>query len=177
MTSLPGTQPYLRHGKLWTEAVHPPTPPWATVLRRDPATHAVERMERRKASRGTWFGVRIPGWRDLRDRPPPEVAGRLYGQAVRQLELQRMRIGARCRTVGYEDLCRDPAGTLRELTSRCGLEFDGEFRDLVPEKLKSANFKWPTFLDEETRAAIRSEDPEFFDRHREAERLLVSAGS
>jgi len=149
----------------WLEAVFPDaiflhlTRDWRAVV-----SSTVERMVKRKGRGGEWFGVRIPGWRDMCDVAPAVAAGHVFVAVMGQLDLQRGRLGDRCRIVRYEDLCRDPSTTVGGIADWSGLARGSGMEQALPARYESANWKWPELLSREEIETVRSQDPDLFAR-------------
>lgn len=116
---------------------------------------------------GKWYGMRIPGWREMRDAPPDLVAGRQYRVTTRAIEEQAHAFGERFLSVRYGQLCAQPIETLRKIAAHCGLAWTEAFEAQAPRNLVSANYKWREKLAPEAIERIRAEDPDFFARHEE----------
>ncbi len=150
----------------WLDAVFPDamfihlTRDWRAVL-----SSTVERMVKRKEQREEWFGVRIPGWRDLRDLPPEEAAGRILVAVIRELELQKRRLKDRCLTVRYEDVCRDPLAIIAVIADWSGCARDPTMEHCAPGVYECRNWKWPSRLSPDEIKKVRSLDPDLFSRY------------
>ncbi len=127
------------------------------------------RRRKRDAKVGPWYGDRIPGWKEMGELPPEIVAGRQYRFLTETLEEQGPRYEGRFLTVRYAEFCRNPVETVRDIARHCGLEWCAEFEETVPLTLRSANYKWREQLDPSQVEMVRSEAPEFFARHEEAD--------
>ncbi len=90
---------------------------------------------------------------------------RVFRFVNRVLEEEAVRFDGRFFTVAYEDLCRNPAGTLQNLADFCGLRWDDRFAKTIQGEFKCANFKWREELDPSVIESIRKEDPEFYRRY------------
>ena len=124
-------------------------------------------MKREKRG-GGWFGVRIPGWKDMLDLPHEITAGRQFRIATQALEADARRMPDRFYRVDYFDLCRDTERIIRRVADFCELPFSRAFQDTLPKDLKSRNDKWKQNLTVEMIEAIRSEAPEFYARYEDA---------
>lgn len=136
---------------------------WRAVL-----ASTLVRKRKREARRGGWFGVRVPGWRELGGVSHEEAAAEQYRQTTLALERAAGRFGPRWLRVGYGDLCRDPDAEVRRLADFCALPWTPEFEAAVPRDLRSADHKWKEQLDPRTLDALRAKDPAFFSRYEES---------
>ncbi len=127
----------------------------------------VSRKVKRQKRGGGWFGVRIPGWREMDDLPHELAAGRVFRVATQQLEEGQQKYGTRFHRISYEDLCREPISEIRRLAETCGLEWTDAFEKSIPQDLTSANHKWKERLDMQMVERIRAEAPEFYARYEE----------
>jgi hypothetical protein len=125
----------------------------------------VERKRKRARREERWFGVRVPGWRELGGLGHELAAGRIYRAVSEALEDAAPRYGARFVRASYEELCRDPRGTIDRVCEACGLARDAGLLDGLPPSFTSANDKWRTGLDPAAVEAIRAESPAFFARY------------
>ncbi|MCU0727543.1 MAG: sulfotransferase [Planctomycetes bacterium] len=125
----------------------------------------VERKLKRNRREGGWFGVRIPGYREMGDLPPEISSGRIYRLVTHELETQAPRYPGRFFRASYEEICAEPVASLRRLAGQCGLPFTPDFEAKVPKTLKSANHKWKERLTPDAVERIRAEDPELFSRY------------
>lgn len=150
----------------WLDAVFPGaifihmTRDWRAVVN----STVLKKVKREKPG-GRWFGVHIPGWRDLGGIPHEVASARVFRYVNLVLEEEAARFDGRFFTVAYEDLCRNPADTLLSLADVCSLRLDDRFAKTIQVKLKSANFKWREELDPSVIESIRKEDPEFYRRY------------
>ncbi|MBM4035606.1 MAG: sulfotransferase [Planctomycetes bacterium] len=136
---------------------------WRAVV----SSTLVRRSKRIHRSR-KWYGMRIPGWRQMDDVPWPIAAGRQYRVTTQAIEGQGPVFGSRFLSVRYGRLCAEPVATLRRIIDHCGLSWTAAFEQAVPRELKSANYKWRETLDPADIERIRAEDPAFFAAHEEA---------
>jgi hypothetical protein len=90
--------------------------------------------------RWSWWGPRIPGWRELvRSHSTLEVAALQWRMSVESVLNYRTNhpemayLGVR-----YEDLCRAPVETARAVYRFCGLELTPEIEGRIREKFASA---------------------------------------
>lgn len=150
----------------WLDAVFPGaifihmTRDWRAVVN----STALKKTKREKPG-GPWFGVYIPGWRDLGGISHEVASARVFRFVNRVLEEEAARFDGRFFTVAYEDLCRNPADTLHSLADVCGLRLDDRFAKTIQGEFKCANFKWREELDPSVIESIRKEDPEFYRRY------------
>lgn len=126
----------------------------------------VRRSKRMHRSR-KWYGMRIPGWRQMGDVPWPLAAGRQYRVTTQAIEAQGPALGSRFLSIRYGQLCAEPVATLRRIADHCGLSWTSRFEQAVPRDLKSANYKWREKLDPADVEAIRAEAPAFYAAHEE----------
>jgi len=124
------------------------------------------RIKREKHS-DRWYGMRIPGWQDMGGLAHEVAAARQFRVTTLAIEEQARRTPERFHRIGYAGLCRDIEGVMRGVAEFAGLRFSDSFRSVLPRDLKSRNDKWKTNLSQETLAAIRAEDPGFFERYEE----------
>ncbi len=153
----------------WLDALFPNakflhmTRDWRAVV-----SSTVQRKAKRQKRGGGWFGVRIPGWRDMTDVPHELAAGRQFRAATQAIEGHARSMPERFHCVDYAALCRDPEGILRGVTAFCELAFSAAFQSALPRDLKSRNDKWSTLLSTDMIAMIRAEDPAFYARYEDA---------
>ncbi|MHC4925564.1 MAG: sulfotransferase family protein, partial [Planctomycetota bacterium] len=114
--------------------------------------------------KGSWYGVRIPGWREMKDDPHAVVSARQYRWIALELERRAEELGERFMTLSYEDLCDHPVDTVRSIANWTGLEWSDSYQGTIRPRLRSRNHKWKENLDEETLGLIRAEDPKFSSR-------------
>jgi hypothetical protein len=152
----------------WLDAVFPGAL-YLHVVRdwRAVVNSTVSRRVKREGREGDleWFGVRIPGWRELDALPHPVAAGRIYRHVTLHLEKETERYGPRLRRVRYEEFCADPVAASRGIADWAGLRWTPEFEEKVRRPLKARNDKWKTGLGEKVVADIRAEDPAFYARY------------
>lgn len=153
----------------WLDALFPDakfihmTRDWRAVV-----NSTVQRKQKRKKRGGGWFGVRIPGWREMEDIPHELAAGRQFRIATEMLESYAQCLPDRFFRVDYVELCRDPVRIIHDIAQFCDLPFSREFQSSLPRNLKSRNDKWKQNLDPVMIERIRSEDPDFYDRYEDA---------
>jgi hypothetical protein len=161
-----GKYPRLSLRLPWLDAVFPGciflhmVRDWRAVV-----NSTVARKLKRNKREGGWFGVRIPGYREMGDLPPEVSSGRIYRIVTRELEAQAPRYPGRFFRASYEEICADPVAAIRHLAGQCDLPFDPEFEARIPKTLKSANHKWKERLTPDAVELIRAEDPEIFSRY------------
>jgi LPS sulfotransferase NodH len=129
----------------------------------------VERKVKRSKRGGGWFGVRVPGWRDMQDVGHEEAAARVYRHVTEAIEGAAGRYPGRVFRVSYEELCREPLATMRRLAGDLRLPWSDAFASTVPTQLRSANYKWRERLRPEVVASLRAESAAFFQSHEDAE--------
>jgi hypothetical protein len=128
------------------------------------------RIVKREKRGGGWFGVMIPGWREMGDLPSEVVAGRQYLHVTNVLEGMEKKYPGRFFTVRYADLCSNPVETIRHITDVCDLPWSEAFEaSIVGTNLRNSNHKWRTELDASLLERIRDEAPEFFALHEETD--------
>jgi len=153
----------------WIDALFPEakflhmTRDWRAVV-----NSTVQRKVKRQNRGGGWFGVRIPGWRDMIDLPHELSAGRQFRLATLAIEEQARCLPGRFHRVDYAQLCADPEGVMRSVAAFCELPFSDAFQAALPRDLKSRNDKWQKHLAAEMIAMIRAEDPDFYARYEDA---------
>ncbi|MFC1806711.1 sulfotransferase [Planctomycetota bacterium] len=152
----------------WIDAVFPDAR-FVHIMRdwRAVVNSTLNRRTHRDSRSGKWYGMRIPGWRQMSDVPWEIVAGRQHRAATLAIEEQGPACGDRFLSVRYTQLCAEPVGTLRSIIDHCGLSWTGDFEDSVPSDLVSANYKWREKLDPDCIERIRAEDPDFYAQHEE----------
>ncbi len=128
----------------------------------------LNRKVKRSGRGGGWFGVYIPGWQDMVDLPHEVAAARQFRVATLAIERDTADLEGRIFKASYEELCDAPRVLLRRLAGECGLPFSDRFAATIPERFKSANFKWRESLDGEMLKRIRDEDSAFFTRYETA---------
>lgn len=154
----------------WLDALFPDakflhmTRDWRAVV-----SSTLQRKLKRHQRGGGWFGVRIPGWRDMMDLPHEVSAGRQFRAATRAIEEHASRMPGRFHRVDYAALCGDPEGVMRGVAAFCGLLFSADFQAALPRDLKSRNDKWQKNLTPDMVAMIRAEDPGFYARYEDAD--------
>jgi hypothetical protein len=130
----------------------------------------VLRKEKRQRRGGGWFGVRIPGWKEMSDVPMEVAAGRQYRYVAETLEKMETKYGDRFFKIYYGELCKHPVETIRYIAEACDLRWtDGFEMSITRRELHSANHKWRTQLHPSQLENIRAEEPDFFDLHEEGE--------
>jgi Sulfotransferase family len=150
----------------WLDTIFPDaiflhvTRDWRAVV-----NSTLNRKAKRTDRGGGWFGVRIPGWRDMGDVPHEEAAARQFRAVTQTLEDAAPAYGSRFLLLSYEEFCADPIGVLKGVTATCGLAWADEFEASIPTNLRSANFKWREQIGEETIARLRATDEAFFQRY------------
>jgi hypothetical protein len=127
----------------------------------------LNRRTHRDQRSGKWYGMRIPGWRDMADVPWEIVAGRQYRVATRAIEEYAPACGDRFLTIRYTQLCGDPVATLHTVVDHCELSWTEDFQAGIRSDLRSANYKWRERLDPECIERIRAEAPDFYAQHEE----------
>jgi hypothetical protein len=125
----------------------------------------LNRKVKREKRQGGWFGVFVPGWRDMEGLPHEVVSARVFKLVTENLERASARYEGRFFKTSYEDLCKDPVPEVRRITQACDLTWGPAFEQSIPKNLKSANYKWRENLDEELISRIREEDIAFFARY------------
>jgi len=150
----------------WIDAVFPGalflhvTRDWRGVV-----SSTVARKVKREGRGGGWFGVRIPGWRELGDVRHEVVAGRTFRFVTQTLEREGARRPGRFFRVGYEELCAAPVEVVRRIATDCDLRWTPDFEASIPRDLRAEDQKWRSRLDASVVAQIRAEDAEFFSRY------------
>jgi hypothetical protein len=133
---------------------------WRAVV-----SSTLQRKVKREKRGGGWFGVRIPGWKNMFDLPHEITAGRQFRVATLELEEKAALMPDRFHRVDYVDLCSDTERIMRGVADFCELPFSRAFQDTLPKDLKSRNDKWKQNLTPDMIEAIRSEDQEFYARY------------
>lgn len=135
---------------------------WRAVV-----SSTVRRRENRDARGETdpFFGVRIPGWRELDGLSHPVAAARIYSVVTRRLEEEAARFGPRLRRLSYEEYCAAPVRETEAVAAWAGLPFPPAFRGAVDRPLKARNDSWKEVLGDAVVAEARAEDPELFARY------------
>jgi hypothetical protein len=123
-----------------------------------------KRRRRRRARGGGWFGVRIPGWRELGELPDELAATRIFVHVTATLERAAREFGDRVVQVSYEDLCASPQAAAQSLCERLGLAWLPAFEAALPAELRSANDRWRRELDPEAVLRLRAEAPDLLGR-------------
>lgn len=129
----------------------------------------LNRKVKRSGRGGGWFGVYIPGWRDMVELPHAVAAARQFRVATLAIEKDGAELEGRVFKASYEELCKEPRTLLGRLAGECGLPFSDRFAASIPERFESANFKWRESLDDALLARIRDEDSTFYARYETAE--------
>lgn len=108
-------------------------------LRRDPADVAHSILRARRVEVGgesAWWSTRVRGWRALQERPPVEQIVEQIARIDAAHDRARAALGAtRWRVVSYEELCRDPRGTVGAALAWAGVDGVGELERL-PERFE-----------------------------------------
>jgi len=126
----------------------------------------VNRKTQREKRAGGWFGIYIPGWREMTDLPHDVAASRQFIEVTKVLEREGERIGDRMTKVSYEELCAAPLATMTRLAAGVDLPQSDLFEKRVANrKFRSANFKWKETIGEERIAELRELDPELLSRY------------
>jgi hypothetical protein len=150
----------------WLDAIFPGalfihmTRDWRAVV-----NSTVRRKIKREQRGGGWFGVHIPGWRDLEGISHEVAAARQFRVVTQTLEQAATHFEGRFFQVCYEALCSDVAATLRRLAEQCDLPWYSGFSSTLPTELKSANYKWREQFDESVLESIHEENRTFFLRY------------
>jgi len=153
----------------WLDALFPDakflhlTRDWRAVV-----NSTVQRKLKRQKRGGGWFGVRIPGWRQMLELPHELSAGRQFRLATLAIEEQALRLSGRFHRIDYARLCADPEGVMRGVAAFCELPFSQTFQASLPRDLQSSNDKWRKYLTAEMIDMIRAEDPAFYARYEDA---------
>jgi hypothetical protein len=153
----------------WLDAVFPGaiflhvTRDWRAVV-----NSTLNRKAKRTGRGGGWFGVRIPGWREMGDVPHEDAAAEQFRVVTRTLETEGPTYGERFVVLSYEEFCSDTIPALKRVAEACGLAWSDAFEASVPTDLRSANFKWREQIGEETIDRLRARDEGFFRRHETA---------
>jgi len=92
---------------------------WRAVV-----SSTVVRREKRAGSGGGWFGVRIPGWRELESQSHTRIAARIFRVVTRSIEAEQQRRPGRFVAIDYAELCRDPVAGWTTLAERLELRVD-----------------------------------------------------
>lgn len=136
---------------------------WRGVVR------STARRRRRRRARGAgWFGVRVPGWREMAELPDEVAATRIFAHVTAVLERAASDFGERVVRVSYESLCAEPIETSRGLCARLGLGWLPAFESTLPRNLRSANDRWRRDLGAALVDRLRAEAPELLGRSEEA---------
>ena len=106
-----------------------------------------------------WCFALVDGWRELRDRPIPEIALAQWEQCLRGLAAGRSAIPAgRLTEIHLERLVEDPRGHLERLTERlgidCGESLAGRLRELLAEPVNALSPARPEKWKDENRDEI-----------------------
>lgn len=80
-----------------------------------------------------WSLLLVPGWRELIDKPLPEIVASQWEATTRNLvdDLEALP-ASRCRVVRYEALIADPQRELARLSASLGLAWDREVNGQLP---------------------------------------------
>lgn len=125
----------------------------------------VKRKRKRGAYSERWFGVRIPGWRELRGRSDVEQSAAIFRHVTLELEAQRRRLGDRMVTLSYEQLCATQRSSLIALCGQLALPRSPRFESGELPTILASFGRWRSELDPADVAMIRATDPEFFGRY------------
>lgn len=108
-------------------------------LRRDPADVAHSILRARRVEVGgesAWWSTRVRGWRVLQERPPVEQIVEQIARIDAAHDRARAAVGAsRWRVVSYEELCRDPRGTVGAALAWAGVD-GGVEPERLPERFE-----------------------------------------
>lgn len=149
----------------WLDAVYPDCR--FVVIQRDwraVVASTVRKRERDTEKGKRWWGVHVPGWRQLRREGPEVGAAGQYAWVHDYLDRMEPRYGDRMVRLWYEELCADTEGTLRRILDHCGLRWTDEFGRGLPTDLEARNDKWREVLDESLVAGIRERFEEVLPR-------------
>jgi len=114
---------------------------------------------------GTWFGVRMPGWREAAQRPPHLGAAWQYRVVHEHLEAQAARRADRFLRVRYEELVAAPVETMRGVFGFCGLRCDEAILARLPREFRPAHERWRDVLTPERLAEIEREHGDALRRY------------
>lgn len=150
----------------WLDALFPDA--FFVWMRRDwraVVNSTVKRKRKRAAYEERWFGVRIPGWEELRGASDEEQSAAIFRAVTLELEAQARRLGPRMVATSYEELCAAPRATLRRLCAACGLPRSPRLEAGELPPFESANDKWRRDLEPALVERLRARDPDFFARY------------
>jgi len=150
----------------WIDAIFPGSL-FVHVLRdwRAVVGSTTARSVKRERRGGGWFGVRVPGWREERDAPREIAVARTFRAVTETIEHETERRPDRFFQASYEEVCGDPAATLRRLARQLELPWTAAFEASIPSDLVSGNARWAERIDPALLARARAEAPDFFDRY------------
>ena len=96
-----------------------------------------------RKSHGRFSGAKVPGWRDLMDRPLVESCALQWQQTVRYVQSSLKKIpDERVLSVRYEDFVSRPIETMQRVGSKCGLRWTDTLLEKTADGLRSRNYKW-----------------------------------
>lgn len=134
-------------------------------LVRDGRAVAASMLERRRGARGerAWWGLKPPGWQNVKKRPPVVQCGWTWKRccriARRDAEAADL-VPERYHRGRYETLTTRPAQALGELRETLGLPPSEAFRRALRphlSALKNRNDRWPARLSPEQQEALLEE--------------------
>jgi hypothetical protein len=117
---------------------------------------------------GAWFGVRMPGWREMAARPLHFGAAWQYRVVHEHLEEQALRRPDRYLRLRYEELVAAPAETMRRVFEFCALRCDEAILARLPSEIRPTHERWRDRLTPPMLAEIVREHPDFWRRHESA---------
>ena len=114
---------------------------------------------------GETFGVKPDGWRDVEGQSAEMRAAWQYREGILRLEEQAAERPGRFFMPWYEDLCRDPVSTMREVAKFAGLPFTAEALAALPKDIRPPSDKWKIRLAAEAIDEIRAAYGDVLERY------------
>ncbi len=123
------------------------------------------RSVKRERRGGGWFGVHVPGWRQMLDGPRELAVARNFRTVTEAIEREAALRPGRFFQASYEEVCDATEPTLRRLVAQLELPWTAEYQASLPDDLAEGNQRWIDQLDPALLDRARAEAPGFFDRY------------
>lgn len=123
------------------------------------------RQLKRDRREGGFFGIRVPGWRELEGMDPAELATRQFLAATEAIDAAAPQLAGRFTKVWYEDLCKAPVDVLKNVTAAVDLPWSDAFESVVAGwPIRDRADAWMGELGEARTDALRAIAPELLAR-------------
>jgi len=92
---------------------------------------------------GVYWGVKAPGWRELRELPLLDAAALQWKRTIDYARTSAQALPQdRYIELRYEDFAARPADVLAGLAARCGLDWDRAAVESLVGDIENRNYKW-----------------------------------